>query len=89
MGPDGIPVWVLKENADILPQPIADIINKSYSETHLPLSWKSADIVSIPKEKPVRDVNDYVVYCFVKPAVLKKEDPNQYGTIPNSSTMPS
>jgi hypothetical protein len=41
MGPDGIPGWVLKENADILAQPIADIINKSYSETHLPLSWKN------------------------------------------------
>ena len=104
MGPDGIPGWVLKENADILAQPIADIINKSYSETHLPLSWKSADVVPIPKEKPVRDVNrllrpisqtpivskvaeDYVVDCFVKPAILKKVDPNQYGTIPNSSTV--
>ena len=30
---------------------------------------------------------DYVVDCFVKPAVLKKVDPNQYGTIPNSSTV--
>ena len=104
MGPDAIPGWVLKENADILAQPIADIINKSFSETHLPLSWKSADVVPIPKEKPVRDINrhlrpisltsivsklaeDYVVDCFVKPAVLKKVDPNQYGTIPNSSAV--
>ena len=53
MGPDVIPGWVLKENTDILAQPIADIINKSYSETHLPLSWKSADVVPIPKEKTV------------------------------------
>jgi hypothetical protein len=28
-GPDGIPGWVLKESADILAQPIADIVNKS------------------------------------------------------------
>jgi 23S rRNA A2030 N6-methylase RlmJ len=35
MGPDGIPGWVLKENVDILAQPIADIINKS-SITHYP-----------------------------------------------------
>jgi hypothetical protein len=94
MGPDGISGWVLKENADILAQPIANIINKSYSETHLPLSWKSADVVPIPKEKPVRDINchlrpisvtpivskvteDYVVDCFVKPAVLRKVNPNQ------------
>ena len=104
MGPDGIPGWILKENADILAQPIADIINKSYSKTHLPLLWKSADVVPIPKEKPVRDVNrhlrpisltpivskvaeDFVAEFFIKPAVLKKVDPNQYGTIPNSSTV--
>jgi hypothetical protein len=30
---------------------------------------------------------DYVVHCFVKLAVLEKVDPNQYGTIPNSSTI--
>ena len=29
---------------------------------------------------------DYVVNLFVKPAVLKKLDPNQYGTVPRSST---
>jgi hypothetical protein len=28
---------------------------------------------------------DYVVNLFVKPAVLKKIDPNQYGTLPKSS----
>ena len=29
---------------------------------------------------------DYVVNLFVKPAVLKEIDPNQYGTVPRSST---
>ena len=29
---------------------------------------------------------DYVVSIFVKPAVLKRIDPNQYGTVPKSST---
>jgi retron-type reverse transcriptase len=29
---------------------------------------------------------DYVVNLFVKPTVLKKIDPNQYGTVPRSST---
>ena len=31
-GPDGIPGWVLKENADLLAAPIADILNSSYRE---------------------------------------------------------
>ena len=52
-GPDGIPIWVLKENADILASSVADIINSSYKEAHLPESWKKADITSISKQKPV------------------------------------
>ena len=30
--------------------------------------------------------DDYVVNSFVKPAVLKKLDSNQYGTVPRSNT---
>ena len=102
-GPDGIPNWILKENADILATTVADIINTSYNEGRLPSSWKFANIIPIPKAKPVREVNkdlrpisltpilskiadDFVVNLFVKPAVLKKIDPNQYGTVPRSST---
>jgi hypothetical protein len=59
-GPDGIPAWVLKENADILASSVADIINSSYKEAHLPESWKKADITPIPKQKPVRDVNKHL-----------------------------
>ena len=102
-GPDGIPNWILKENADLLAIAVTDIINTSYKESRLPSSWKFANIIPIPKAKPVRNVNkdlrpisltpiiskiaeDYVVNSFVKPAVLKKLDPNQYGTVPRSST---
>ena len=37
-GQHGIPGWVLKENADILARRIADIVNKSYRDAHLPQS---------------------------------------------------
>ena len=43
-GPDGIPAWLLKENADILAAPVADILNASYQEGRLLYSWKRADI---------------------------------------------
>ena len=102
-GPDGIPGWVLKENADLLAGPIADILNSSYREGRLPPSWKEADVVPVPKQKPVQDINkhlrpisltpilskiaeEYVVESYVKPAVLQKIDPQQFGTIPKSST---
>ena len=56
-GPDGIPSWLLKENADLLAGPIADILNSSYQECTLPPVWKKADVVPIPKEKPIQDIN--------------------------------
>lgn len=102
-GPDSIPSWLLKENADILVRPIMTIMNSTFREARVPQSWKKADIIPIPKQKPVRDVNkhlrpisltpilskvaeDYVVEEFLKPAVLKKVDPQQFGTVPGSST---
>ena len=49
-GPDGIPAWLLKKN---LAAPISEILISSYQEAGLPQSWKCADIVPIPKHKPV------------------------------------
>ena len=68
----------------------------------MPQSWKHADIVPMPKQVPVYDVNkhlrpislthvvskvaeEFVVEQYVKPAVLEKVDPGQFGTIPGSS----
>ena len=90
-------------HADLLVPPIMDIMNTSFREGRLPLSWKEADIVPVPKQRPIQDVNkhlrpisltpilskfpeDYVVHDFVIPAVLKKIDKRQYGTIPKSCT---
>ena len=33
-GPDGAPCWLLKENADILADPVRKILNCSYSKCH-------------------------------------------------------
>ena len=102
-GPDGIPAWLLKENADLLAQVLTDILNCSYSEARLPRSWKEVDIAPVPKQTPVDDVNkhlrpisltpvlyklaeDFVVDLYVKPAVLAKADPRQFGTVPDSNT---
>ena len=77
--------------------------NSSYREGRLPPSWKEADVVPVPKQRHVRDINkhlrpisltpillkiaeEYVVHTNVKPAVLSKIDPQQFGTVPKSST---
>ena len=47
-------------NADLLSNTISDIINSSFAERRLPPSWKSADTVPIPKQKPIKDVNKHL-----------------------------
>ena len=52
-GPDNIPEWLLKENADILAEPISNILNCSYQEGRLPSSWKEADVTFLcPNKDP-------------------------------------
>ena len=76
-----------------------EILNCSYNSGCLPLSWKEANIVPIPKQKLILEVNkhlrpisltpnisklaeDFVVERYVKPAVMRKIDQHQYGTVP-------
>ncbi|PFX12666.1 putative RNA-directed DNA polymerase from transposon BS [Stylophora pistillata] len=54
-GPDGLSNWCLKEYAELLYQPIADILNSSYKEQKLPSVWKHADVTPLPKVKQVAD----------------------------------
>jgi hypothetical protein len=51
-GPDGIPSWLRKENADLLSGSIAAILNYSYRECALPPVWKKADVVQYRKKSP-------------------------------------
>ena len=71
MGPDGVPGWLLKENADVFAQPVADILNCSFQEARLPSSWKDADIAPVPKEKPIRDVNKHLRPISLTPVLSK------------------
>ena len=82
-GPDGIPSWLLKENADILARPVASILNSSFCEARLPQSWKKANIIPIPKHNPVQDVNKHLRPISLT-AILSKvaEDYVVHGGIP-------
>ncbi|XP_068691417.1 uncharacterized protein [Montipora foliosa] len=70
-GPDNIPGWLLKENADILACPVSDILNYSSREGHLPSSWKHAELVPVPKQKPLRDVNKHFRPISLTPILSK------------------
>ena len=65
-------------------------------------SWKLANIIPVPKQSPVQDVNnhlrpisltpavskvaEFVVKLYIAPAILQIIDPCQFGVIPKSST---
>lgn len=51
-GPDGIPSKLIKEFAYELSGPLTDVLNCSYREGIVPLQWKSAIVVPIPKQYP-------------------------------------
>ena len=70
-GPDGIPNWILKEFAGILSKPISIILNSSYLEQKLPSAWKQANIIPIPKIKPIRDINKNLRPISLTPALSK------------------
>ena len=70
-GPDGVPGWLLKENADLLVQPVADTLNCSFQEARLPSSWKDAHIASFPKEKPIHNVNKHLRPISLTPVLSK------------------
>ena len=103
-GPDGLPNWLLKEFAELLVDPVTDILNASFREQKLPNAWNLADIFPLLKVKQVSDpkkelrpisltsslskiAEDFVVNDYIKPAVVKSIDPNQFGTISDSSTV--
>ena len=71
VGPDGIPPWLLKENADLLGGSVTDILNCSYRECCLPPSWKEADVVAIPKEKSIQDINNHLRPISLTPILSK------------------
>ena len=52
-GPDNIPAWVLKEHANYIVAPLTSIFNCSLREGVLPTVWKSANIIPLPKTKPL------------------------------------
>ena len=103
-GPDGLANWYLREYADLLYEPVTNILNASYQEQRLPSVWKRADIAPLPKVKQVaipkkelrpisltaslsKIAEDFVVSEYVKPALEKTVDHNQFGTISGSSTV--
>ena len=59
-GPDCVPSWLLREYADLLARPITSVLNSSFSDQRLPQTWKSADVVPIPREQKVEVISKHL-----------------------------
>ena len=55
-GPDRTPNWLLKEYYELVAYPITEILNASFAEQRFPTIWKMADVIPLPKKKPVVDI---------------------------------
>ena len=51
-GPDNLSALVLKEFAYEFSTPVTDILNASFKQGVVPLQWKQANVIPIPKVKP-------------------------------------
>ena len=58
---------MLKENADMLAEPI-DIFNSYWECPHL---WKEADIIPVPKQRPVQDNTKHLRLILLTPILSK------------------
>ena len=72
-GPDNISIsnWFVKEYAELLAFPSAQILNASYSEQRLPKDWKMADVFLLPKKKPIDDLKKYLRPISLTPCISK------------------
>ncbi|KAK2149558.1 hypothetical protein NP493_2882g00005 [Ridgeia piscesae] len=52
-GPDNIPAWVLRNYANVLAPPLTAIFNNSLREGVLPMEWKMANVIPLPKTSPL------------------------------------
>jgi hypothetical protein len=55
-GPDGIPNWFLRDYAFAISEPISHIFNAFIKHGIFPECWKAANVVPIPKQRPVKSI---------------------------------
>ena len=48
-GPDKIPAWMLRNHANVLAPQLTAIFNNSIIEGVLPMEWKMANVIPLPK----------------------------------------
>ena len=101
-GPDNVPAWILKHHASILAGPLTAIFNASLREGIIPETWKSANVIPVPKvnppntiEKDVRPISltpiasttlESIILKRVNDKIGENINSNQFGGMGGAST---
>ena len=70
-GLDNIPSWILKDFALELSSPVAVIFNSSIRETYVPDLWKEAEVIPIPKNNVIKEVENDLRPISLTPILSK------------------
>ena len=70
-GPDNVPAWILKNHANILAGPLTAIFNNSLREGIIPKTWKSANVIPVPKVNPPNTIEKDVRPISLTPIASK------------------
>ena len=66
-----VPAWILKNHANILAIPLTAIFNSSLLEGIIPETWKSANVIPIPKVNPPNTIKKGVRPISLTPIASK------------------
>ena len=55
-GPDLLPNWILNNFSMEISEPVKIIFNTSIKQSQVPMQWKEANVVPVPKKSPVMDI---------------------------------
>ena len=70
-GPDNVPACILKNHASILAGPLTAMFNASLREGIIPETWKSANVIPVPKVNPPNTIEKDVRPIYLTPIASK------------------
>ena len=104
-GPDGLPPWVIRDCALVLCPAVTHLFNRSLQESSVPLCFKCANVIPIPKCSRPHDVSDYrpisllpvlskilekiVATKFILPVISKRLSKTQFAYVSRPGSGPT
>ena len=68
---DNIPAWVLRNYGNVLAPPLTAIFNNSLREGVLPMEWKMANVIPLPKTSPLVSIEKDIRPISLTPLAAK------------------